>query len=120
MLAQYLAYFLRKGSAHVAAIGQKTPHPVGDEPLFFSAPPGGGTGKGTRRGEGWGEVFATLIRSGHQRGELMDYTARQIGLFYREAMKAEGRRQAAAIIAANLGYAGGKEAKKAISRLVGE
>ncbi|MDR0736106.1 MAG: hypothetical protein LBF51_04610 [Zoogloeaceae bacterium] len=47
----------------------------------------------------------------------MHYTARQLALFFREAMRAENRHQAQAIIAANLGFAGGNEAQKAISRL---
>ena len=48
----------------------------------------------------------------------MGYTLRQLMLYYREAVAAEGRDQAAAIIAANLGFAGGKEAKKAVERLL--
>jgi precorrin isomerase len=47
----------------------------------------------------------------------MDYTARQLALFFREAMKAENRHQAQAIIAANLGFAGGKEARRAVNEL---
>jgi hypothetical protein len=47
----------------------------------------------------------------------MGYTTRQIALFYREAVAGEGERQAAAIVAANLGLAGGKEARKAVERL---
>ena len=47
----------------------------------------------------------------------MDYTKRQITLFYSEAIRAEGRRQASAIVAANLGFAGGKDARRAVSAL---
>jgi hypothetical protein len=47
----------------------------------------------------------------------MDYTGRQIALYYREAVKAEGREQARAIVATNLGLAGGKEARKAVKAL---
>ncbi|GHU34226.1 hypothetical protein AGMMS50256_27550 [Betaproteobacteria bacterium] len=47
----------------------------------------------------------------------MSYTARQIGLYYREALKAEGREQARAILATNLGMAGGKEAQKVVKQL---
>jgi precorrin isomerase len=50
----------------------------------------------------------------------MDYTARQIALYYREAVAAENERQAAAIVATNLGFAGGKEAKRAVERLTGQ
>jgi hypothetical protein len=49
----------------------------------------------------------------------MNYTARQIGLYYAEALKAEGRAQAHAIIATNLGVNGGKEARKAVKQLSG-
>ncbi|MDR1063250.1 MAG: hypothetical protein LBL48_04850 [Azoarcus sp.] len=47
----------------------------------------------------------------------MGYTMRQIELYYREAFRFENERQAAAIVAANLGFAGGKEAKKAVRAL---
>ena len=49
----------------------------------------------------------------------MGYTFRQIALYYREALAAEGRDQAAAIIAANLGMAGGKAAQKAVKQMTG-
>lgn len=44
----------------------------------------------------------------------------QIGLYYREARRHENTTQAAAILAANLGQAGGKVAKDAIQRLTKE
>jgi hypothetical protein len=47
----------------------------------------------------------------------MDYTLRQIELYYREALAHEAERQAGNIIAANLGFTGGKEAKKAVDAL---
>ncbi|MDR2259546.1 MAG: hypothetical protein LBE06_01145 [Azoarcus sp.] len=47
----------------------------------------------------------------------MDYTARQLTLFYREAIRHEREAQAAAIVAANLGFAGGKEARRAVDAL---
>ena len=49
----------------------------------------------------------------------MDYTARQLALFYKEAIAHEAESQAGAILAANLGFAGGKEAQRAVNRLVG-
>ncbi|MDR1936848.1 MAG: hypothetical protein LBS49_14970 [Candidatus Accumulibacter sp.] len=48
----------------------------------------------------------------------MGYTARQLALYYREAVAAENRAQAQAIVAANLGFAGGKEAQKAVKGLL--
>ncbi|MDR3055264.1 MAG: hypothetical protein LBU53_07665 [Zoogloeaceae bacterium] len=50
----------------------------------------------------------------------MRYTARQIALFFREAIRAENEQQARAICAANLGFSGGKETKNAINELLGE
>jgi hypothetical protein len=50
---------------------------------------------------------------------LMDYTSRQLALYYREAMRFDAESQAGAIIAANLGFAGGKEAQRAVNRLRG-
>jgi len=47
----------------------------------------------------------------------MRYTQRQIGLFYREAIAFEAESHAAGIIAANLGFTGGKEAQKAVKKL---
>jgi hypothetical protein len=75
-----------------------------------------GKGKSTKP-TGWGRIFATLIRHGHDKDGLMRYTARQIGLFYKEALRAEAQAQAGAIIAVNLGMAGGKEATKAVKNL---
>jgi hypothetical protein len=49
----------------------------------------------------------------------MDYTMRQITLFYREALRHENERQARAIVATNLGLAGGKEAKRTVEQLTG-
>jgi hypothetical protein len=49
---------------------------------------------------------------------LTRYTARQLELFYKEGERMDNERQAAAIIAANLGMAGGKEATKAVKNLV--
>jgi hypothetical protein len=48
----------------------------------------------------------------------MDYTARQIALYYREALRYENEAQATAILAANLGFSGGKDAQRAINRLL--
>jgi hypothetical protein len=47
----------------------------------------------------------------------MAYTVRQIELFYREALRHEAEAQARAIVAANLGFAGGKEARSAVDSL---
>jgi hypothetical protein len=49
----------------------------------------------------------------------MDYTLRQIELYYREALRHENAVQAGTIVATNLGFAGGKEAKRAVERLTG-
>lgn len=48
----------------------------------------------------------------------MDYTLRQLMLFFREAVQHENESQAGAILAANLGFAGGKEALKAVKSLL--
>jgi hypothetical protein len=48
----------------------------------------------------------------------MDYTLRQIELYYRMAIRHENHAQAAAITATNLGFAGGKEARKALDALL--
>ncbi|MDR2186858.1 MAG: hypothetical protein LBE62_02265 [Azonexus sp.] len=42
----------------------------------------------------------------------------QISLYYREACRHENERQAAAIVAANLGFNGGKAAGEAVKKLV--
>ncbi|MCL2076115.1 MAG: hypothetical protein FWH15_06705 [Betaproteobacteria bacterium] len=47
----------------------------------------------------------------------MEYTMAQINLYYREAIHHDNASQAAGIIAANLGFTGGKAAKDAIERL---
>jgi len=44
---------------------------------------------------------------------------RQLILFQREATRHENARIAAGIMATNLGFAGGKEAKSALKRLAG-
>jgi hypothetical protein len=49
----------------------------------------------------------------------MNYTARQLALYYREAIRHENEAQAAAIVAANLGFIGGKEATRVINKLRG-
>ncbi|MDR2365188.1 MAG: hypothetical protein LBD68_04940 [Zoogloeaceae bacterium] len=49
----------------------------------------------------------------------MDYTARQIMLFYREAIRHENAEQAGRILAANLGFSGGKAAQRAVKELLG-
>jgi hypothetical protein len=84
----------------------------------FFTPPGRLSRWRNGQSPGWGEVFATLIRHGHRSCELMSYTARQIGLYYKEALRAEGREQARAIVATNLGMTGGKEARKAVKDLL--
>jgi hypothetical protein len=50
----------------------------------------------------------------------MGYTTRQLSLYYREAIHHENAAQAAAILAANLGFAGGNAARRAVERLTGE
>jgi hypothetical protein len=50
----------------------------------------------------------------------MNYTARQIGLYYKEAVRHENAAQAASIVAANLGFAGGKDATRVIRELTRE
>jgi hypothetical protein len=47
----------------------------------------------------------------------MGYTMRQIELYYREAIHSGNAAQAAAIVAANLGFTGGKEARRAVAAL---
>ncbi|MDR1890105.1 MAG: hypothetical protein LBQ81_12135 [Zoogloeaceae bacterium] len=47
----------------------------------------------------------------------MRYTTRQLALYFREAMRAENEQQARAILAANLGFSGGKAAKQALGEL---
>ncbi|GHU00014.1 hypothetical protein AGMMS49960_06990 [Betaproteobacteria bacterium] len=47
----------------------------------------------------------------------MDYTARQLTLYYKEALAAEMEAQAGAIVTTNLGFAGGKAAQGAVERL---
>ena len=48
----------------------------------------------------------------------MDYTARQLMLFFKEAIRHENEAQAGAILAANLGFAGGKETQRAVKALL--
>lgn len=50
----------------------------------------------------------------------MDYTARQIRLFHREAVRAESRERADRIEAAALGFGGGKDLPKLLRALRGE
>jgi hypothetical protein len=47
----------------------------------------------------------------------MNYTMRQIDLYYREALRHENEAQARAIVAANLGFAGGPAARKTVHEL---
>ncbi|MDR1850241.1 MAG: hypothetical protein LBQ75_09385 [Zoogloeaceae bacterium] len=49
----------------------------------------------------------------------MDYTLRQLLLYHAECVRHENARQAAGIISANLGFAGGKAAKAALAKLAG-
>ncbi|GHU11473.1 hypothetical protein FACS1894185_4760 [Betaproteobacteria bacterium] len=47
----------------------------------------------------------------------MDYTSRQITLYYKEALAAEMEAQAQAIVTTNLGFAGGKAAQEVVERI---
>ncbi|MDR1424304.1 MAG: hypothetical protein LBI92_06865 [Azoarcus sp.] len=49
----------------------------------------------------------------------MDYTPRQLNLFYREARAIEASRVADAIMAANAGFNGGKTAQQLLRALRG-
>jgi hypothetical protein len=66
---------------------------------------------------GWGRIFATLIQHGHRASDLTDYTLRQLMLYYGECLQNDNARLAAGIMAVNLGFAGGKEATRAIKGL---
>ncbi|WPP47089.1 hypothetical protein [Pseudomonas sp. AN-1] len=86
--------------------------------LFYPprmAPQAGRAGKTA----GWGVIFATLIAAGHSREALGGYTARQLELFYREALSREDRLQARQLLATNLGFAGGAAAEAELRRLEG-
>ena len=47
----------------------------------------------------------------------MDYTARQLALYYREALALDAERVADAIMAVNMGLAGGREAQRMVRAL---
>jgi len=47
----------------------------------------------------------------------MDYTMRQLTLFYTEALRHEAKKHAEDIVSVNLGMAGGKTADKAVREL---
>jgi hypothetical protein len=48
----------------------------------------------------------------------MDYTLRQLVLYYRECLRIDNARTAAGIVSANLGFTGGQTAQQAVDRLL--
>ncbi|WP_432421845.1 DUF6631 family protein [Pseudomonas aeruginosa] len=78
-----------------------------------SAPPGNGTGRAAL----WSRVFADLIRAGHHRDALNNYTRRQLILFWEEAQAAERREQARDINAVMYGMVGGTDATALLRQL---
>jgi hypothetical protein len=47
----------------------------------------------------------------------MDYTVRQLALYYREATAIDAERAAEAIVTTNLGFAGGRHAQSVVRDL---
>lgn len=91
----------------------------GEQQFFRSkalAAPAPGHGEGEERAS-WGRVFADLIRAGHSRESLGNYTGRQLTLFWREAEAAEKRQQARDLRAVMFGMVGGKEANAFLKKL---
>ena len=89
---------------------------VGGERSFFRPPcpepghgdlPGAGAGAATID---WGEIYATLIAHGHRAHDLGEYTARQLKLYYREALRLERQRSARRLVDVNAAMAGGDAA----------
>ncbi|HBI6952372.1 TPA: hypothetical protein K8N55_005143 [Serratia marcescens] len=65
----------------------------------------------------FGRIFATLIRAGHNPDRLGYYTARQLTLYYREALALQAQDSIARILDANAGFVGGQSATSRINAL---
>ena len=96
---------------------------VGGERAFFRQPrqkprhgavPGG---NGSAEPIGWGEIYATLIAHGHRAGEIGGYTARQLELYFREALRLDRQHSASRLADVNAAFAGGEAAKGRLKAL---
>ena len=68
-------------------------------------------------GVGWGDIYATLIAHGHRYSDLGTYTARQLKLFYKQALQLDRQRSAMRLLDVNTGMAGGDAAKDRMNEL---
>lgn len=66
---------------------------------------------------GFGCIFATLIRAGHNPDRLGHYTARQLTLYYREALQLQKQDSIHRILDVIAGHAGGQAATTRINAL---
>lgn len=96
---------------------------MGGERAFFRPPcpeprgghiPGAGAGTATID---WGEIYATLVAHGHRAHDLGSYTARQLKLYYREALRLERQRSARRLADVNAAMAGGDAATNRLQNL---
>ncbi|MBS0212307.1 MAG: hypothetical protein JSR26_03885 [Proteobacteria bacterium] len=62
-------------------------------------------------------MYTDLVAGGHRFERLGNYTARQLMLFHDRLHARDGRRRATRIVDVNLGFAGGKAAKDAVTAL---
>lgn len=70
------------------------------------------------KGLDWGEVIAELVMSGHDPEKAKQYTARQMGLYFKAAQKLNRQRRAAAVVDTNAAFAGGSHADGHVKDLV--
>ena len=92
---------------------------VDPEPTFFyeRCRPAGRNQDNTGEIVGFGSIFATLIRAGHDQGRLGTYTLRQLTLYYSEALRQHRQECIDRVIDVNAAYAGGNYATQRVNAL---